>query len=217
MARFVIPGAASLSEFVGLPQHQFGDCGPDATLMALHALWPAKYPLTPYGLGTLDEREESQHYADMDGAQTITSIHNYLAALGISHHFWGFGTPNIVDILHRQLKNYLAFLQPDPIIIEVAAAGIGFRDDEPGVQFHFVAFFGEDDSEAADSGEYIGGYLRGDGDSRTDNPNGSTTPLILTPWPDIAAAQPIGIIQIHAVQTAAVEYDHIVHGPMIVR
>lgn len=219
MTTWIIPGAASLSEFVGLPVHQYGDCGPDATLMALHALWPNKYSLSGIGLGELDAREEAAHYAETDGAQTITSIHAYLLSLGVSHAFWGFGTPDVAAVLHNGLHSYITESNPDPYLVEFSEAGLGFHDDEPGVRFHFATFFGGTDDEPADGGEYKGGYFRGDGDSRTDSTSGSTTPLILTPWPDVVKASPIGIIRIYSDHSPArlVEFDTVVHGPTVAK
>lgn len=195
MSRFVIPGAESLSEFVGLPTHQYGDCGEDATLMALHAINPAKWPLTPAGLGSLDNAEESAGYADAGGAQNIPHMDAYLTKLGIPHTTVGYADYT-EDKLHNQLRLFLSAHSPDPVIAEYSDAGAGFPDDEAGVKFHFNMYAGEDDSTPVRG--YVGGYLRGDGDSNTDSGAGAMTPLILTPWEEINAAQPIAYIVVHA-------------------
>lgn len=61
------------------------------------------------------------------------------------------------------------------------------------MQYHYSTFGGiayGDPNTAND------GYYRGDGDSNTDNPTGAQTSAILTGWPAIAAAAPIGYITI---------------------
>lgn len=216
MARFVVQYGAGLSEFVGLPTHQYGDCGEDATLMALHSLWPALYPLTPTGLGTIDRLEEEQGYAAAGGAQNIPSMDAYLTKIGISHSTYGYNTVDVVDKLHYQLRLFLEKHYHAPVIVEYSEAGEGFPDDEPGVKYHFNTFLGEDDSAPAPGG-YVGGYLRGDGDSRTDSTSGATTPLILTPWAEIQKAVPIAYIVIHAQTPDPNAYDRIVNKPTVVR
>lgn len=210
MAEWIIPGARSLSEFVGLPVHSYGDCGEDAVLMALHAIAPAKYPLTPYGLGHLVTVEESEGYADAGGAQNIEHMDAYLTHAGIPHTTFGYSTPDVVDKLHAQLQKFLGAHSLDPVVVEYAAAGAGFADDERNVQYHFNTWLGESDDRKALGGEFTGGYYKGDGDSRYDSQTGAATYLVLTAWQDIVKAQPIAYIVIH--QTV----DRVIHGPRIV-
>lgn len=209
MADWIIPGAQSLSEFAGLPAHQFGDCGPDAVLMALHAIAPASHPLTPTGLGQIDTVEESEGYAAAGGAQNIEHMDAYLTHMGVPHTTYGYSTPDVADRLHTQLKLFLAVHSHDPVVVEYQAAGEGFPDDEAAVKYHFNMYAGESDDKPAPGG-FVGGYYRGDGDSRFDSASGAASYLVLTPWQEIAKAEPIAYIVIH--QNA----DRVVHGPKIV-
>lgn len=207
MTRWVVPGAESFSEFAGLPVHQYGDCGPDAVYMALHAISPAKYPLTGAGLGAIDAAEESGGYAAAGGAQDIVHMHEYLSHMSVPHHTYGYADFNL-DLLHQQCKQYLSQHWLDVLVVEYSETGLGFPDDESAVRFHFNMICGEDDATPAYG--YIGGYLRGDGDSRTDSQTGQPTPLILTPWPQIQRATPIAYIIIHNVAVQPVNTTNVV-------
>lgn len=66
--RLVLPGFATMSEFVA---SLTGDCGPTATLAALHCVDPVRWPLSPDGLKALDVDEISHNFAEKNGAQNI--------------------------------------------------------------------------------------------------------------------------------------------------
>lgn len=194
MARYVLPGLESMSEFVGLPTHLFGDCGPDATLMMLHAVAAGPYPLSPYGLGAIDAWEQAHGWAAANGAQNINSMDQALHALGIAHTTIGYSDFTL-DGLHTALKDGYSPDKLTAFIIETSTAGLGLPDDERGVQFHFFGVGGMDTTAITPDGK-IGGYLRVDGDSRTDSQSGGLTPPILTSWEEIAASGPIASISI---------------------
>lgn len=190
--RYMCPGAESMSEFVGLPVHEYGDCGPDATLMALHAVARSPFPLSPYGLGQIDADEQRLGDAESNGAQNIPHMDAYLAHLGIPHATVGYDTFTLAG-LHTALHTSYGPTGCSAVIVETSAAGAGLPDDESGVQYHFFSIVGMDDAARTPDG-FIGGYLRVDGDSRTDDQSGGLTAPILTSWQEIANTAPIAYI-----------------------
>lgn len=184
--RTILPGFSTISEFVnqlGLN----GDCGPTATLGALHEVDPVRWPLTPAALHALDSDEIANGFAEANGAQNIPSLSNYLDRIGVKHTTYGYGACPI-DLVHSTLKS-LAGKQP--VLVEWALAG-ALPGDEPGVHFHFSTCGGLDTGPAGDG--IGGGYLWCDGDNRADDPNGVPRPPVLYTWPQIVAAQPIAMV-----------------------
>lgn len=193
MARTVLPGFATLSEFVaGLN----GDCGPTATLAALHLVDPARWPLSPAGLKALDSDEIANGFAEANGAQNIPSLAGYLDRVGVRHTTYGYDTCT-VDLVHATLK---ALAGVKPIIVEWSNAG-ALPGDEPGVHFHFSTCGGIDTGPAGDG--IGGGYLWCDGDNRADDPGGQPRPPVLYTWGDIQAAQPIAMVVVEYPQQSA--------------
>ncbi len=184
--RTVLPGFATISEFanqLGLT----GDCGPTATLAALHSVDPARWPLTPAALKALDADEIAHGFAESNGAQNIPSLSSYLDRLGVAHTTHGYNACPL-DLVHSTLKS-LAGVKP--LLVEWANAG-ALPGDEPGVHFHFSTCGGLDNGPQGDG--VGGGYLWCDGDNRADDPNGQPRPPILYTWQQIVAAQPIALI-----------------------
>ncbi len=123
--RLVLPGFATMSEFVaGLK----GDCGPTATLAALHEVNPQRWPLTPAGLKALDQDEISHNCAEQNGAQNIPHMDAYLSRLDLAHYTVGYDIFTF-DRLHADLK---ALAGRHPIIVEWSLAG-ALPGDEAGV------------------------------------------------------------------------------------
>jgi len=182
--RTILPGFATLSEFVtGL----HGDCGPTATLAALHCLDPARWPLTPAGLRALDADEIGHGFAEANGAQNIPALSAYLDRIGVRHTTYGYGACPL-DLVHSTLK---ALAGRQPIIVEWANAG-ALPGDEPGVRFHYSTCGGIDTGPKGDG--VGGGYLWCDGDNRADDAGGAPRPPVLYTWAQIVAAQPIAMI-----------------------
>lgn len=189
--RFVYPGFASYSEFTA---GYTGDCGPTALLMALHCVDPHRWPLTPDALRALVEDIQRHNDAAGNGAQNVPQMDGYLHALGIAHTTVGYQQFGL-GALHARLKQLAdPAHRPGVMIVEWSAAGKGLHDDEPGVQYHYSAFGGIDTGVKNDG--VGGGYLRGDGDSNTDNAKGGPSQPILTRWDAIAAAIPIAWVEI---------------------
>lgn len=188
--RTFLPGFATLSEFVaGLN----GDCGPTATLAALHCLDPARGPLTPAALKALDADEIGHGFAEANGAQNIPHMSAYLDRIGVRHTTYGYDNCPL-DLVHTTLK---ALAGVKPVIVEWANAG-ALPGDEPGVHFHFSTCGGIDTGPNGDGAG--GGYLWCDGDNRADDPGGRPRPPVLYTWQQIAAAQPIAMIVVEIPQ-----------------
>ena len=184
--KFVFPGFQSLSEFIA---GKNGDCGPLALLLCLHVRDAQRWPLTAAGLGALvSDMGAKGCLMAPNGESNIPGLDKYLTLIGVPHTTVGYGQFTL-DALHAQLKA-LASSTPQLVLVEWSAAGAGLHDDESGVQYHYSAFGGI----CTDPPLSAMGYLRGDGDSRTDDPHGAPTPAILTGWPAIEAAKPIGYI-----------------------
>ena len=182
--RLVLPGFATMSEFVaGLN----GDCGPTATLAALHEVNPKRWPLTPTGLKALDQDEISHNFAEKNGAQNIPSMDAYLSRLGLAHYTVGYDIFTF-DRLHADLK---ALAGRHPIIVEWSLAG-ALPGDEAGVHFHYSCCGGIDTGLHGDG--IGGGYLWCDGDNRADDGRGAPRPPIMYTIQQIAAAQPIAYV-----------------------
>ena len=186
--KFIFPGFGSLSEFLN---GKNGDCGPLALLLCLHVRDPKRWTLDAAGLGAL--------FADMqakgclmaaNGMSNIPGLDSYLNQIGVPHHTVGYAQFTL-DGLHTQMKA-LASTTPQLVLVEWSAAGAGLHDDEPNVAFHYSAFGGI----CTDPPITQQGYFRGDGDSNTDDPHGHATAPILTGWPAVVAAKPIGYIVI---------------------
>ena len=191
MARLILPGFATLSEFIaGLN----GDCGPTATLSALNAHNPQKWPLNAAALKALDTEEIAEGFAEANGAQNITSLDAYLTKIGVKHSTVGYAQFNL-GIFHAYLKLVAGH---SPVIVEWANAG-ALPGDEPGVHFHFSTVGGIDTGPAGDG--VGGGYLWCDGDNRADDPNGVPRPPVLYTWANIAAAQPIACVTVEPYPT----------------
>lgn len=184
--RTVLPGFATISEFVnelGLN----GDCGPTATLAALHCVDPIRWPLTPTGLKALDQDEIAHGFAERNGAQNIPQLDAYLSRLGVAHYTVGYTQFNF-DRFHADLK---ALAGKHPIIPEWALAG-KLPGDESNVHFHYSACGGIDTGPHGDG--VGGGYLFCDGDNRADDGTGKARPPVLYTIQQIAAAQPIAYV-----------------------
>lgn len=194
MARIVLPGFATISEFIASLS---GDCGPTATLSALNAHNPQKWPLTAGALKALDTEEISEGFAEANGAQNIPSLDGYLSKIGVKHTTVGYGAFNL-DTFHAYLQVTAGH---KPVIVEWANAG-ALPGDEPGVHFHFSTVGGKD-SGADGSGSIASGagYLWCDGDNRADDPAGQPRPPVLYNWPQIVAAQPIAYVTIEPYPT----------------
>lgn len=188
--RFVYPGFKSLSEFIAKKN---GDCGALAMLLCLNILDPKRWPLTAAALGELVADLIKRGMAAENGAMNIPEMDAYLKALGVSHSTVGYAAYTEAA-LHGRLKLLADPARRQLVIVEWSAAGKGLHDDEPGVQYHYSAFGGIDTGVKNDG--VGGGYLRGDGDSRTDSSAGAPTDPILTRWSDIQAAKPIAFITI---------------------
>ncbi|MGH2515253.1 MAG: hypothetical protein ACRDHP_06320, partial [Ktedonobacterales bacterium] len=188
--RTVLPGFATMSEFCNL-LGLTGDCGPTATLAALHEVDPVRWPLTPEGLKALDQDEISHGFAEKNGAQNIPAMDAYLSHLGVPHYTVGYA-PFTFARYHADLK---ALSGKQPIITEWALAG-KLPGDEAGVHFHFSTDGGIDLGPRGDG--VGGGYLWCDGDNRADDGSGRTRPAILYTIQQIAAAQPIAYVVITA-------------------
>jgi hypothetical protein len=187
--RTQLPGFATISEFTASLN---GDCGPTATLSALNAHNPTKWPLTPAALRALDNEEIAGGFAERNGAQNIPHLDAYLSKIGVKHETVGYGAFNL-DAFHAYLK---AAAGHKPVIVEWANAG-ALPGDEPGVHFHYSTCggidTGSDGSGAIDKGA---GYVWCDGDNRADDPNGVPRPPVLYTWPQIVAAQPIAYVTV---------------------
>lgn len=199
MSKFLFPGFASLTEFLN---GKTGDCGPDALLMCLHVRDEGHWPLTAAGLrALLDDMAARGCLMADNGMTNIPGLDRYLTLIGVPHHTVGYGAFTLSG-LHEQLKS-LAGPSPKLVLVEWSAAGAGLHDDEPGVKFHFSAFGGI----YMDGPASGWGYYRGDGDSRTDDRGGKPSPAIVTGWPSIAAAKPIGYIVIEPAPPPAPKPD----------
>jgi hypothetical protein len=184
--RTLLPGFATLSEFLnGL----HGDCGPTATLAALNAHNPTKWPLTAAALRALADEEIAEGFAEANGAQNIPSMDGYLTKIGVKHETVGYDAFRL-DAFHAYLK---ANAGHKPVIVEWANAG-ALPGDEVGVHFHYSTCGGIDTGPKGDG--VGGGYLWCDGDNRADDPNGVPRPPVLYTWPQIVAAQPIAYVTI---------------------
>lgn len=191
MARIILPGFATLSEFIaGLN----GDCGPTATLSALNAHNPQKWPLTAAALRALDNEEIAGGWAEKNGAQNIPSLDGYLTHIGVAHDTVGYAQFNL-DVFHNALKIVAGH---KPVIVEWALAG-QLPGDEPGVHFHYSTVGGIDTGPTGDG--VGGGYLWCDGDNRADDPNGVPRPPVMYTWQNILAAQPIAYVTIEPYPT----------------
>ena len=114
--RTVLPGFATISEFanqLGLT----GDCGPTATLAALHSVDPARWPLTPAALKALDADEIAHGFAEANGAQNIPSLSSYLDRLGVAHTTHGYNACPL-DLVHSTLKSLAG---SKPVLVEIGA------------------------------------------------------------------------------------------------
>lgn len=191
--RRMLPNAASLSEFGGLT----GDCGPDATLMLLHCVNPARFPLTFAELAAINADEAARHLEAANGAQNIPSMDAYLTAIGVQHRTVGYAQFSFPQF-HADLQ---AEAGVHGVLWETSTAGAGLPEDERGVQYHFAGIVGIDDTAAMPDG-HTGGYYRVDGDSNTDNASGLPTAPIPTSWQEIQASGPIAYIIIQAVPAA---------------
>ena len=186
--RLVLPGFATMSEFVA---SLTGDCGPTATLAALHCVDPVRWPLSPDGLKELDVDEISHNFAEKNGAQNIPQLDAYLSRLGVAHYTVGYAQFSF-DRLHADLKSLSG---RHPLIIEWSLAG-ALPGDEAGVHFHFSTDGGIDTGPHGDGAG--GGYLFCDGDNRADDGTGKPRPPIMYTIQQIAAAQPIAYVVITA-------------------
>jgi hypothetical protein len=183
----ILPGFATISEFIaGLS----GDCGPTATLSALNAHNPQKWPLTAAALRALDNEEIAGGWAERNGAQNIPSLDAYLTHIGVAHVTVGYPPVFNLDTFHQYLK---ATAGHKPVIVEWALAG-QLPGDEPGVHFHFSTVGGIDTGPKGDG--VGGGYLWCDGDNRADDPVGVPRPPVMYTWQQIEAAQPIAYVTI---------------------
>lgn len=191
--RRMLPNAGSLSEFGGL----FGDCGPDATLMLLHCLNPARYPLTFAALAAINADEAARHLEAANGAQNIPDMDAYLSALGVTHRTVSYAQFNLSQF-HADLHTEAGV---HGVLWETSTAGAGLPEDERGVAYHFAGIVGIDDTAAMPDG-HTGGYYRVDGDSRTDSASGLPTAPIPTSWQEIAASGPIAYIIIDSLPAA---------------
>lgn len=196
MARTILPGFATISEFIaGLN----GDCGPTATLSALNAHNPQKWPLTAGALKALDAEEISMGFAEANGAQNIPSLDGYLTKIGVKHTTVGYDAFNL-DVFHAYLQ---VTAGQKPVIVEWANAG-ALPGDEPSVHFHYSTCGGKnsgsDNSGLASSGA---GYEWCDGDNSADDPSGAPRPPVLYTWQQIVAAQPIAYVTIEPYPTPA--------------
>lgn len=188
--RFVYPGFASVSEFTA---GYTGDCGPTALLLALHVINAAKFPLTPAELKALVEDIQRHNDAGGNGAENVPQMDGYLHAIGLPHTTVGYAQFTL-NALHAAMRNLADPARRQLVIVEWSAAGKGLHDDEANVRFHYSAFGGIDTGVKNDG--VGGGYLRGDGDSNTDNKTGQPSAPILTRWDAIVAAAPIGYVLI---------------------
>jgi len=187
--KFIFPGFQSLSEFIA---GKNGDCGPLAVLLCLHVRDQQKWPLSAAGLSALvaDMAAKGCLMNNSNGESNIPGLDSYLTKIGIPHTTVGYSAFTL-DALHTAMKN-LAGTTPQMVLAEWSAAGAGLHDDEAVVLFHYSAFGGI----CTDPPISQMGYFRGDGDSNTDDPHGAATAPILTGWPAVEAAKPIGYILI---------------------
>lgn len=188
--RAALLGFATISEFVN-ELSLTGDCGPTATLAALHCVDPIRWPLTPAGLKALDADEIAHGFAEKNGAQNIPQLDAYLSHLGVAHYTVGYAQFSF-DRFHADLKSLSG---KHPIIPEWSLAG-ALPGDEPGVHFHFSADGGIDTGPHGDGAG--GGYLFCDGDNRADDGSGKARPPILYTIQQIAAAKPIAYVVVTA-------------------
>ena len=177
-----------MSEFVA---SLTGDCGPTATLAALHEVNAARWPLTPDGLKALDTDEISHGFAERNGAQNIPQMDAYLSRLGVAHYTVGYDVFTF-DRLHADLKTLSGH---HPLIVEWSEAG-KLPGDEAGVHFHFSCCGGIDTGPHGDG--IGGGYLWCDGDNRADDGTGKPRPPVLYTIQQIAAAAPIAYVVVTA-------------------
>lgn len=178
----ILPGAATLSEFIaGLN----GDCGPLATLSALHEMDAARWPLSAAGLHALDADERALGFIEANGAQNTAALSNYLVHLGVRHQQYGglsIDFQQFHDVVHANAGH-------NPIICEWANAQ-ALPGDEPGVHFHYSTVLGI----STDVLDGIGGYLCCDGDNRADDPAGAPRPPVTYTIENMQAAQPISAV-----------------------
>lgn len=208
--RFVFPNFMSFSEFARnkAGKHRTGTCGPLAVLLALHTLYPDRYPLTGDALDALVlDMQAHGLLMNANGETNVGELDQYLTHLGVPHTTISYALfaehskpdPDPTKAyagLHSRLKA-LAGPQPAMVLVEWQGAHIGangLHDDEENVRFHYSIFGGIDTGAAGKPA--TGGYLRGDGDSNTDSLTAATEP-ILTGWAnEIVPAEPIAYIVI---------------------
>ncbi len=185
MATTLLPGFQTISEF-----GQFhGDCGECATLAALHALDPVRFPLTLDELNhlTSDAIAHGEADAALSGGMNIPGLDVMLTRLGIAHRTVGYAAFTI-DQLHADLK---ANAGRAPVVVEWSQGGT-LPGDESGVQFHYSSCGGIDTGPAGDG---VGGaYLWADGDNRA-SAAAPGDPIRYT-WAQVQAAAPIAYIVI---------------------
>lgn len=185
MAIRLLPGFKTLSEF----GQYHGDCGECAALGVLHALDPARFPLTLNELNhlTSDAIAHSEADAALSGGMNIPHLDAMLARLGITHTTVSYGAFNL-DTLHADLK---ANAGAHGVIVEWSKGG-ALPGDESGVQYHYSSCGGIDTGPAGDG---VGGaYLWCDGDNSASTKADGGSAAIRYTWAQVASAAPIGYI-----------------------